>query len=153
MITDVGSKILQVWDAPEGKPLRTIELGMKVVGDFKLSPDGKRIGVVGYSFDRTRRLMVCQIAFLDLTTGRHIVKGEWNLKAAVSSLVSAPDGKSVATLSDEGMLRLWDSTKAGLISTVRIGERAATGWPSRRRVGWWPPAHPPTPEPSMKSVF
>src|SRR5262245_39230752 len=87
------------------------------------SPDGKLIAVVGLGLVPERNLVVSQLIFLDVATGRPIRRGEWDLRSGERELAYAPDGKTVATESDDGTLRLWDVATAKLLHQERLGDR------------------------------
>jgi WD40 repeat protein len=127
VVTDVGEQWLQVWDGREGKKLRQIVPGLDSVHDLKFSPDGKRLAALGFYFDREKRLTLNRVAFLDFASGRLLVKGDWSGPGDVSRLAYAPDGQAVATLSEDGTLRLWDTAAADELLALKLGERGSRG--------------------------
>jgi WD40 repeat protein len=52
--------------------------------------------------------VVNQLTFSDLATGRLIRLAEWDDLDNVQRVAYSPEGKSVATVSSDGTLRLWD---------------------------------------------
>lgn len=123
MVTDTQENTLQVWDAGDGKKLRQIDAGVEQIHDFALSPDGKLIAVVGFGLVPERNLVLPQLTFIDLATGRLARRGVWDRLSGEDELAYAPDGKTVATESDDGTLRLWDVATAKLVHQELLGGR------------------------------
>ncbi len=123
VLTDTQENFLQVWDARDGRKLRQIDAGVEQVHDFALSPDRTLIAVEGVGFAPKRNLAVWQLTFIEVATGRTIRRGEWDMRSAEDELAYSPDGKTVATESDDGTFRLWDVATAKLLYEERLGGR------------------------------
>jgi RNA polymerase sigma factor (sigma-70 family) len=123
VVTDSQEDYLQVWDARDGRKLRKIEAGMEQVRDFAFSPDGTLIGALGCGSVPDRPRWAAQLTFLDVATGRLVRRAEWDLDESERVLAFAPDGKTVATDTDDGALRLWDVATAKLLHQQRLGGR------------------------------
>ena len=78
VVTDLGEKALQVWDAGDGRKLRRLDVGIENFRDFRFSPDGKVVAAVGFEFESEKRLTVYRVTFVDFATGRQLAKGEWD---------------------------------------------------------------------------
>jgi RNA polymerase sigma factor (sigma-70 family) len=123
VVTDSEEDYLQVWDARDGRKLRRIEAGMEQIRDFAFSPDGTRIAALGCGPVPDRPRWIAQLTVLDVATGRLIRRAEWDLQESERDLAFAPDGKTVATETDDGTLRLWDVATAKLLHQGRLGGR------------------------------
>jgi len=110
---------LQIWDARDGRKLRQLDLGTGQVCDYAFSPDGKTIAAVGFQYEREREVQ--HLTFTDLATGRLVNRGEWGERRHVRRVAYAPHGKTVAIMSEEGTLLLWDAATAKLLRQERLG--------------------------------
>jgi WD40 repeat protein len=99
----------QVIDAENGKALVRSALGEALV----FAPDAARVAVGGK--DRTARV-------LDLAEGRELARMVHG--AGVAALAFSPDGATLASLSDDGALRLWEAQSAFPMAALR-GETGA----------------------------
>ena len=122
VVTDVGEKALQVWDAWDGRKLRRLDVEMQHIRDFDFSPDGKIIAAVG-------RFGIQRIIFIDFATGHQLAKSEWEENGDVWRLSFSPDGKTVATSSDWA-LRLSGVATGEKQLDVSLGRRTRTNRPS-----------------------
>jgi RNA polymerase sigma factor (sigma-70 family) len=123
VVTDTGENFLQVWNARDGRKLRRIEAGMEQIRDFAFSPDGKMIAALGCGSVPERLNWLAHLTFLDVATGRLVRRGEWDLRESERVLAFAPDGKTVATETADGTLRVWDVATAKLLHQERLGGR------------------------------
>jgi RNA polymerase sigma factor (sigma-70 family) len=120
--TDSQGDDLQVWDARDGRKLRRIDAGVEQVHDFAWSPDGRLIAVVGFGLVPERNLVLPQLTILDVASGRPVRRGVWDWLSGEDELAFAPDGKTVATDSNDGTPRLWDVATAKLLHPERLGD-------------------------------
>ena len=122
IVTDNRHSPLQVWDARDGKKLRQLDVGIEEIRDLAISPDGNTIAVVGYHSEPERNRMVQLLTLTDITTGRRVAQGEWDERYEVG-LAYAPDGKTIATLSENGSFRLWDVATMKVLHEEHLGTR------------------------------
>jgi WD40 repeat protein len=108
VVTDVGRKVLQVWDAQDGRKRQILDAGLENIRDFRFSPDGKTIAAVGVQFEPEKRLTVRRVTFVDFATGRQLAKCERDDQGDIGGPSFSPDVKIVATGGDEGF-RLWNT--------------------------------------------
>src|SRR5262249_21234514 len=123
VVTDSEEDHLQVWDPRDGRKLRRIEARMEQIRDFAFSPDGTLIAALGCGPVPDRLRWAAHLTFLDVATGSLVRRSEWDLRESERHLVFAPDGKTVATETDDGTLRLWDVATAKLLHQERRGGR------------------------------
>jgi RNA polymerase sigma factor (sigma-70 family) len=120
VVTDSGQYRLLVWDARDGRKLREIDLGIKGIGDFIFSPDGRTIAAVGFQLEHTRDAVVNHLTFTDVATGRLVRRGEWDDQHSVYRVAYIRDAKIVATVSLDGTLRIWDVATVKLLRRERL---------------------------------
>jgi len=120
VVTDGGQYRLLVWDARDGKMLRQVDLGIEGIGDLVFSPDGKTIATVGFQPEPKRNVVVNHLVLADAATGRVAHRGEWDDRYIVERVAYAPDGKTVATVSLDSTLRLWDVPSMKLFRRERL---------------------------------
>ena len=125
VVTDNGKLGLQVWDARDGRKVRQLGFGWDVLHDFAFAPDGKLLATAGFVFDREQRLVIQGLIFTDFATGRQLTKSEGGRENTVMSLAFAPDGKTLATISDD-QLRLWDVASGKSSFTTRFERERLT---------------------------
>ncbi len=123
VVTDGGQYRLLVWDARDGKTLRQIDLGIEGIGDLVFSPDGKTIAAVGFQLEPKRNVVVNHLTLSDAATGRVVHRDQWDDPDNVQRVAFVPDGKTVATVSLDSTLRLWDVASMKVLRRERlIGE-------------------------------
>jgi WD40 repeat protein len=96
VVTVLGKKALQVWDAQDGRKPRRLDVGIENIHDFSFSPDGKIIAAVGFQFEPEKPLAVHRVKFVDFATGSQFAKSEWDKQGDVWRLSCSPDSKTVA---------------------------------------------------------
>ena len=97
-----GGNLIKIWNA-KGQELRTFRLEGRKYWKIYLSPDGSQI-LGGFGYEGTENWI------LNATTGEEI----FTLKGLERPLLTAeysPDGKIIATASDDGVIALWDAKK------------------------------------------
>jgi RNA polymerase sigma factor (sigma-70 family) len=120
VVTYSGQRRLLVRDATDGKEVRRIDLGIENGGDFDFSPDGTSIIGVGFRLDPGRNAVANQLTIADVATGRPVRRGEWDEQQSVEKVAYAPDGRTIATVSLDGVLRVWDSATLKLLRQDRL---------------------------------
>jgi WD40 repeat protein len=99
---------LKVWDAQSGREL----FSLKEQSDGFFSPDGKRLATVGEGSTTPR------ISVWDALTGQVIVTLQGHT-SWVDRLAFSPDGKRLASSSNDQTLRIWDLQTGQAIRTLK----------------------------------
>jgi Flp pilus assembly protein TadD len=107
-LASVGSDYtIRAWDAASGQQLLTLKgWGERVT----YSPDGRRVAAVA-GLDRTVRIW-------DAASGQELLtlKGHTDL---VSDVSYSPDGRRLASASQDGTVRIWDAASGQELLTLR----------------------------------
>src|SRR5262249_40908626 len=115
---------IQLWDASRGQPIRQFDasLGAGKVTSLAYSPNGSRMvsGGGGYGWEQVPGV----VALWDLATGRllysHPVPHD-----GVSVVAYSPERWSVAAMSSDGSLILWDSENGVELKSIRAHGEAS----------------------------
>ncbi len=101
-------KLIHLWDASDGRRLRTFTGHDDAVNQVVFAVDGKSLASAGD--DKTIRIW-------DMSTGRErrVLTGH---NSAVRSVSFHPDGNELASGDEDGQLRLWD-LRSGNVRTLR----------------------------------
>lgn len=119
VITREGTGMHRVWDAANGKEIRSFgEAPVSALyGGTVLSPDGRFLAASG-GIDRAARLW-------ELATGKEV----WQTKAANNAyppapLAFSPDGKTLLTRGNAGEFQLWDALTGSTLWEIKLGPQA-----------------------------
>jgi serine/threonine-protein kinase len=98
LLTSGQDKLVRVWDATTGKPVRTLKGHEANVRALSLLPGGRR--VLTASADKTVKLF-------DIETGEH-VRTFFGSPSPISNVVALPNGRRFLTAAHDGSVWLWD---------------------------------------------
>ena len=105
-ILTLSPKRVQIWSANDGRPLVRLDAGpSQTFRRAAISPDGRWIATAD---DR--------LAVWDAETGRALATTARS--AHFSDVRFSPDGRRIATTSFDGVVQLWDSETASVLTTL-----------------------------------
>lgn len=120
LVTASVDKCVRVWDVATGEPLRAIRPPAGAAHEGKLyaaalSPSGRTLAVAGYGRPAEG---FGTISLIDYATGRLLrsLKGH---RDVVDGLTYSPDGRLLASASDDFTVRLWDPTSGECVRVLR----------------------------------
>ena len=120
-----GDSTIRLWDAVTGEHLQTIIGHTRSVSSISFSPDGSRLTTAGNgapdgtSGDKVIRIWNVHSGGLQSTL--KVPMGRWlnyDYRSLIDSISYSPDGKTLASASEDGTIRLWgvESEKPRLIT-------------------------------------
>ena len=154
LVTGKDGGVIQIWDARNGKPLRSLEGHLASVGSLGFDAEGTTL--VSGSKDGTAKLWnpqsgellhsleleehernhLCSVAFSpisqevactngltitlwDRQSGRHLRTLEGHTRE-IEIIAFSPDGRLLASKSDDGTIRLWSSHTWETVSIIKV---------------------------------
>lgn len=114
---------IKLWDTGSGKELLTLEGHSRPVNSVAFSPDGKRLAVGGGTLKDARTNIFYHrgpeycITIWD-TTGRQLVQIKGHL-GTVQSIAFSPDGKRIASGSEDKTIKIWDTATGKELLTLK----------------------------------
>ena len=91
---------IRLWDVNTGTPLTKVWHHPDWIGGIAFSPDGTTLASAGGK----------TIQLYDVDTGQRVYKTFTGHTAGITSVVYTPDGKHIASGSEDGTILLWDLT-------------------------------------------
>lgn len=131
-----GDSTIRLWDAGTGGHLQTIIGHTLSVSSISFSPDSNTIATgsgddEGTSGDKRIRIWNAQSG--DLQSTLKVPIGRWlnaSYRKRIDAVSYSPDGKTLASGSEDGTIRLWNVESEKLQATTFEGFRGATREPS-----------------------
>ena len=121
-----GDSTIRLWDAVTGEHLQTITGHTRSVSSISFSPDGSRLAT-GSGHDKAgdKIIRIWNVQSGCLQSTFKVPIGRWlNQDNYLIDFVSySPDGKTLASGSDDGTIRLWDTQSNQLQFTTFEGFR------------------------------
>ncbi len=107
-----GSAVVRLWDVASGKKLHELTGHVNQVLDLAFSPDSRLLVSCGENPSDLRRLQQrsptdCVFVW-DVAAGERLLKLPEGLAIGAGSVSFAPDGRTLATASADGLLRIWE---------------------------------------------
>ncbi len=115
-----GTLRLDEWDFATCKRLRQRELGVSP-GLVALSPDGKLLICAEGNDSRYRMRPTGDLVLIDRATGKQVRHLDDGKASAAQALACSPDGRTLATITSKGTIRVWDAGTAKLLRTMEAG--------------------------------
>ncbi len=106
LVGAAGDGTLRFWEAMTGRPVREIRTPLDIRG-FALSSDGKQIAIGGFTRPDSENPWTGYVLVLDAATGKELRSFARDSRSAGHfSLAFTPDGKLLASLDENGVLRI-----------------------------------------------
>jgi WD40 repeat protein len=96
LVSARNNKVIQFWDATTGQPLQALRHEKRFTS-FALAADGKVLATAGFE----------EITIWDVASGKQLRKINIGVEGALQ-IAAAPDGKTLASVGEEKVIRLWD---------------------------------------------
>ena len=119
IITGILSSTVHIWDAEASKELQKLEEPTRMIYFATFSPDGKTVVTASHEGGRVTEAKKYIIRLWDAETGKELHRVEDARFAAFAS-----EGKKVATVGMDEMVRIWDAASGNVL--CRFGEHVVT---------------------------
>ncbi len=117
LISDCG--YVRTWDVAKGEELSRLNGTFRSNGyRLALSPDGNTLALGNTFFDDEQGRMAGEIALWDRPTGQKRV--QLPTRGEVADFAFLPDGRTLVSLEDQRIVRLWDVASAKQRAAVRF---------------------------------
>jgi hypothetical protein len=116
VLTAAGDNVIRLWDVPSGNQVLDIDQGKRSSKDDSQSPVEKQ--VTSLAISRDKRIAVSggywNLHLWDLTNGAELKK--FQAHYMIEGVAITPDGRTIATGSKDGIIRIWDAASGVMIA-------------------------------------
>lgn len=147
---------LRLWDSHTGRLIRDVRIGRLNVTGFALSPDGKLAAVGGYAIEKLDQDTIQAIHLVEIATGKVRQTLSRKDREGPGALAFTPDGKHLASIGDDGIVRIEEVETGTELLRERFRVRSARlafsadgkslavgGWEGAAFVWDWQSGKPP----------
>jgi RNA polymerase sigma factor (sigma-70 family) len=122
---DNGEPDIVVRRAEDGTVVCPLDPGIESIRDLAFSHDSRKIAVVGFRLEPRRNVVENHLVLTDVAGPGTLRQVKWDDQGNVEKVAAVSEGRAVATVSQDGTLRLWDLTTLKIVHQERlIGEGA-----------------------------
>jgi Tol biopolymer transport system component len=108
---------VKVWDAATGQPLPTLGKSFDY-GNMAFHPDSQRLA----------RSVGADILILDIASGRSLLRLRGHTAKMILSMAFSPDGRRLASVAQDGTVKLWETaTGRDILTLVHGRDELLTG--------------------------
>ncbi|MFL5240769.1 MAG: hypothetical protein ACJ8FY_01560 [Gemmataceae bacterium] len=113
-----GDGIVKIWDAATGKAIFSLKGHTAPVRALSFSPDGKRLASAGGASNRSSpNFAGCEVKIWDVASGKQQLSLIGHT-GAVNSLAFSPNGRHLASASDDSTLLVWDAKSGKVVHSL-----------------------------------
>jgi RNA polymerase sigma factor (sigma-70 family) len=117
----IAPVLVRLWDVTTGKELHELAGHTNYVLDLAFSPDSRLLATCGEHTGlwRGERPPMDRVFVWDVATGKRVAGLPGGLPIGAGSVAFAPDGRTLATASVDGVIRLWETATWKVRATFR----------------------------------
>lgn len=116
LITGTRDRTLKIWDANTGEEKKSVTLVGEPPGLLSVSPDERLVAIAA-----TQK--TAPVKILDLESERFV--GNLLAQDIITALEFSPDGKTILTVENRGLVRVWDATDFKVLSSFKTSGHSA----------------------------
>jgi WD40 repeat protein len=128
VVDEQGRRLLgqvKVWDAQTGQETLSLQEQSGVVRSVAFSPDGKRLASGSLAYDQQLRPLPGVVKVREAQTGREVLSLQGHT-AGILSVAFSPDGKRLASGSEDQTIKVWDAQTGQATLTLKGHTRGVT---------------------------